>query len=214
MSESRSFKQATQSLFAWFVVFVCGFCLMTTELLASRLVAPYLGLSLDVWTGIIAFVLIGVILGVLLGGWMADRAKSVLLLPVILGAATVSLAMLPRVTPLFFRAWGTGGWSEQLLGSLALLLVLPACLLVLPQPILARAEILRTGAAGQAVGRISAAQSLGSILGTFLSGFIFLSIVPAPLVATVMVGVLAVLTLVSCVYAFSFSSEVTSIGNV
>jgi hypothetical protein len=65
MSESRSFKQATQSLFAWFVVFVCGFCLMTTELLASRLVAPYLGLSLDVWTGIIAFVLIGVIFGVL-----------------------------------------------------------------------------------------------------------------------------------------------------
>jgi hypothetical protein len=30
----------------------------------------------------------------------------------------------------------------------------------------------------------------------------------------VMVGVLAVLTLVSCVYAFSFSSEVTPIGNV
>ena len=70
-------KQAAPRLWApGLIVFVSSACMMVLELVAGRIVAPYVGVSLYTWTTIIGVILAGMSLGNYLGGRMADRWAS------------------------------------------------------------------------------------------------------------------------------------------
>src|SRR5512137_418142 len=58
---------------AIFVVFIASFCTMVIELVAGRIMAPYVGVSLYTWTSIIGVVLAGISIGAYAGGILADR---------------------------------------------------------------------------------------------------------------------------------------------
>ena len=58
------------------IVFVSNACIMTLELVASRLIAPRLGVSLYTWTSVIGVILAGISLGNYVGGRLADRWAS------------------------------------------------------------------------------------------------------------------------------------------
>jgi hypothetical protein len=68
---------------ACLVVFVASFCSLAIELAASRILAPHVGVSLYSWTGIIGVVLAGIAVGNFVGGRIADRWSS----PIVLGSA-------------------------------------------------------------------------------------------------------------------------------
>ena len=53
---------------AYLIVFVSSTCTMVIELVAGRIMAPYIGVSLYTWTSIIGIVLAGISLGNFLGG--------------------------------------------------------------------------------------------------------------------------------------------------
>ena len=55
------------------VVFIASFCTLVIELVAGRIMAPYVGVSLYTWTSIIGVVLAGISIGAYLGGRIADR---------------------------------------------------------------------------------------------------------------------------------------------
>jgi len=56
-----------------FIVFICGAIVMIYELVGSRLIAPYAGTSIYVWTSLIGVILGSLSLGYYLGGKLADR---------------------------------------------------------------------------------------------------------------------------------------------
>ena len=58
------------------IVFVSNVCIMVLELVAGRIIAPYVGVSLYTWTSVIGVVLAGMSLGNYLGGRLADRWAS------------------------------------------------------------------------------------------------------------------------------------------
>ncbi|MFZ0013326.1 MAG: fused MFS/spermidine synthase, partial [Acidimicrobiia bacterium] len=60
-------------LLARSLVFFTSAAVLVIEILAARLLAPYLGVSLDVFTGIIGVILAGISVGAWLGGRAADR---------------------------------------------------------------------------------------------------------------------------------------------
>jgi len=55
------------------VVFIASFCTLVIELVAGRIMAPYVGVSLYTWTSIIGVVLAGISIGAWFGGILADR---------------------------------------------------------------------------------------------------------------------------------------------
>jgi len=55
------------------IVFISSTCMMVLELVAGRIIAPYVGVSLYTWTSVIGVVLAGMSLGNYLGGKLADR---------------------------------------------------------------------------------------------------------------------------------------------
>jgi predicted membrane-bound spermidine synthase len=75
------------------IVFVSSACIMTLELVAGRILAPYIGVSIFTWTSVIGVVLAGISLGNYVGGRLADRWAAPHLLGIIfslggLGAAS------------------------------------------------------------------------------------------------------------------------------
>src|SRR4030043_2094149 len=55
------------------IVFIASFCTLVIELVAGKIMAPYVGGSLYTWTSIIGVVLAGISIGAYLGGRIADR---------------------------------------------------------------------------------------------------------------------------------------------
>src|SRR6476659_6886323 len=55
------------------VIFVANAALLVLQLVAGRLLAPFIGSSLETWTSIIGVFLAGIALGNAFGGKLADR---------------------------------------------------------------------------------------------------------------------------------------------
>src|SRR5512134_125372 len=72
MGRSR-FTMRKEVVKAVLVVFIASFCTMVIELVAGRIMAPFVGVSLYTWTSIIGVVLAGISIGAYLGGLLADR---------------------------------------------------------------------------------------------------------------------------------------------
>src|SRR5687768_15020533 len=80
------------------IVFMASCCTMVLELVAGRILAPFIGVSLYTWTSIIGICLAGISLGNYLGGRLADRAPSRQTLGILLFCSGLtSLAILPLV---------------------------------------------------------------------------------------------------------------------
>ena len=90
----RAVKRAT----AGALVFCTSAAVLVLEILAARLLAPYVGVSLETYTGIIGTILAAIALGAWLGGQLADRIDPrVLLGPTLILGGGLALAIVPIV---------------------------------------------------------------------------------------------------------------------
>lgn len=157
---------------------LAGFACMAAELTAVRLLAPHFGDSAYVWTNVIGVILAALAAGAWLGGRWATAAQPVGSAALALLLAGVWFAVVPFVAgPL--GAWllpaqlpleaAMAGLVRGSFVATALLFAPPMLCLGAISPLLvtglARAGVL----VGNAVGRVSAAGTIGSLLGTFLA---------------------------------------------
>jgi spermidine synthase len=155
------------------VVFVASACTLVLEIAAGRLLAPYVGASLYTWTSVIGVVLAGIALGNYAGGVVADRTGSRRTLGLVLAAGGLaSLAVLPFTTTdlsgLVPRAVPP---VARIFLLTALLFFVPSAMLGMVSPIVVKLTLADLRRAGRVIGRLYACSTLGSILGTFLTGF-------------------------------------------
>ncbi len=159
--------------------------ILVLEILAGRLLAPYVGVSLDTYTGIIGTVLAGIAIGAWVGGIAADRTDPRALIPVllVLGGA-LAIATIPTV-----RALGSAGASTGLGGILVITALgfLPsATVLSAVPPAVVKLQLRTLDTTGATVGRLSAYGTVGAIVATFLTGFVLVAVAA---VTTLIVGV-------------------------
>ncbi len=146
---------------------------MIYELVGSRVLAPYVGTSLFVWTSLIGIILGSLSLGYVWGGRLADKKLSRGILSVILFAAGIFVG-LTTVGNKIVLALITGNIVDiRLSASLAtIILFAPASVaLGMVSPYVIRLHLSDLKSSGQVVGTLYALSTLGSIVGTFLAGF-------------------------------------------
>jgi spermidine synthase len=200
---------------AYLVVFVASCCTLILELVAGRILAPYIGVSLYTWTSIIGVVLAGISLGNYLGGRIADRWPARRTLGVLLAAGGLaSLAILPLIN--IATAIPTGDLvdpSNRLGGVLPLdraaLLILrivtittliffpPSFILGMVSPVVIKLTLRDLAHSGGLVGKVYALSTLGSILGTFATGFVLVQLLGTRMIV---VGVGLVLILLAAAF--------------
>lgn len=163
--------------------------MMVLELVALRLVAPYLGLTLETNTAVIGVALAAIATGAAMGGRLADTMPPTRTLgPMILLAGALVLLILPVV-----RWTGEavrGGGANAVFLALAVALFLPAALLAAVTPMVTKLRLSTLAKTGTVVGRLSAYATVGAIAGTVLTGFVFVAKIPTSTIVLCLGGLL------------------------
>ena len=156
------------------LVFIAGASTMSTEMCASRLLAPFFGASILVWANIIGLILIYLAVGYFVGGRVADRYPSMTVMARLMLIAAAAIAVLPFIAQPFLSAAVSAFASTSVgafLGSfftVMLLFSVPVTLLGMASPFAVRLGVRSIEQAGEVAGRMYALSTMGSILGTFL----------------------------------------------
>jgi spermidine synthase len=157
------------------VVFIASFCTLVIELVAGRIMAPYVGVSLYTWTSIIGVVLAGISIGAYLGGRIADRYPRSSTLGWLLFLSGLGAFSISPLTNLIGGAQFQTSLMTRILLITAFIFFVPSCLLGMISPVVVKLTLNNLEKAGNVVGKIYAFSTLGSILGTFATGFCLIS---------------------------------------
>lgn len=157
------------------VVFIASFCTLVIELVAGRIMAPYVGVSLYTWTSIIGVVLAGISIGAYLGGIIADRYPQKSTLGWLLFLSGIGAFSIPPITNLIGGAQFQTSLMIRILIITTTIFFLPSCLLGMISPVVVKLTLKTLEKTGNIVGKIYAFSTLGSIIGTFATGFYLIS---------------------------------------
>lgn len=173
------------------LVFFASGAVLVLEIVALRLVGPYVGVTLQVSSSVIGIALAAIAYGTWLGGRLADRfdPRNLLAPALILGAISTALT-LPLVR------WGgellRGGAAPAVLLLAAMAIFLPAFILSAVSPLVVKLQLGDLRKTGQVVGRLSSFGTLGAITATLGTGFIFVAAMPSSWIVLSLAVLLAV----------------------
>ncbi len=159
------------------ICFIAGAAMMVIEISANRLLAPAFGNSLYTWTALIGVILIAFSIGGYLGGYWADKTKHLRLLGWLLAGSAVLTMLIPVINGMLGMSLANAGLISGPVMISLFLFALPGVLLGAISPASVRFYSMASEDqhVGSAAGTISMLGSLGSFVGTFLSGFVLLS---------------------------------------
>ena len=175
MTEPSAADQALPDWLAVALVTGTSGAVLVLEILAGRVMAPYVGVNLETYTAIIGTILAGIALGAGVGGSLADRhdPRRLIMIMLVLGGA-LAISSVPIVRAL----GGTAGANAQGLPSvlLAAFGFMPsAAVLSAVPPAVIKLQLRDLDETGGVVGRLSAWSTGGAIVGTFLAGFVLVA---------------------------------------
>ena len=181
-------------LAAYATVFVSSFCVMVVELVAGRIISRHLGSSIYTWTSVIGIILGGLALGNWIGGRIADRypARTALSWLFLFSSATcVAINIFNNLVGESALLWELA-WPVRVAVHVALVFFVPATLMGTIGPVVGKLALSFGRSAGRTLGGIYAWGVLGSIVGTFLTGYLLVSVMGTAAIVWSVALVLAV----------------------
>ena len=185
------------------LIFCSGGIILGLEVLASRIMSPYFGVSLYIWAGILSVTLIGLSMGYYFGGIIAQRAtkESVVYYFLMFPAITPVAIFLSRlVYPDFFQYLAS---VDLIVGSFIgciVLLGVPLLLLSSMNPLLialADSQSQSQAKGDSGAGKVFGISTIGSVAGVIGTAFILIPNIPNSkgiLILAMLLGLLALLT--------------------
>lgn len=151
--------------------FCTGAAVMVIEILGTRVIGPVFGVSLFVWSALLAVTLGALATGYFFGGVLVDRQPTVRTLNAAVALSGIALALAPVARRAVLAA--TQGFGPRVGPLVSALLLFGPALAALGSvgPIAARLMSADVGSTGRKVGVIFAVSTAGSLLGTFLVGY-------------------------------------------
>ena len=176
-------------------VFICGAIGMILELIAARVLSPYVGSSNLIWTTIIGVMLISMSIGYWLGGKRADKDPNInnLSTTILLGALTTSL--IPIFETVLVKNFANISDNLVLIALVtsAIIFGIPSFVMATVSPFAVKLRDKEYSNVGEISGT-SSLSTIGSIFGTFLAGFF---LIPTFGVRAIVFGTTVVLLILS-----------------
>lgn len=203
-SEASERSILKSKVFLYVTEFFSGMAVMAAELGASRLLAPYFSSSQIIWTIIIGTIMIALALGAVFGGRWADKDPNPDKLYMRILVAAVWIALIPLVGK-YLILLVSGLLIVTVSTNFLAIAAFICCVIIFVPPLF----LLGTVTAGlnkfatdslennaSVVGRLSACNTIGSILGTFLPTFVTIPAVGTFVTFLIFAGVLLLIPLV------------------
>ena len=182
--------------FIFFFAFIEGLAVMSVEFLGAKILAPFFGTSLQVWTSVIGITMLALALGYYIGGKYSMRKNGAALLTRIIFAGSLFLFLMPiSSTPIILLVSKTDIYIGSVLASILLLLPSIICFGMI-NPILIENAGNGMKESGNSTGTVYAASTIGAIFAVLLLGFFIIPYIgisiPLYLLASAM-GIIVIL---------------------
>ena len=189
----------TDHLFLYVIVSVTGAAVMMIELMGTRIIGPFYGVSLFVWSSLISVTLLALAIGYYVGGILADR-QGIVRLSHIIFVAAVFTGISPLMSASVLSVTNSFGLRVGAFTS-AFILFMP-CLMLLGMagPFVIKMATSRLEGVGFVVGSVYAVSTLGSVFGTLLLGFYLLPLAGIRLIILCISLALLILALLLAFY--------------
>ncbi|MBI4424016.1 MAG: fused MFS/spermidine synthase [Elusimicrobia bacterium] len=162
------------------VVFLSGAAVLVLEIVGTRVIAPFYGSTVYVWSSLIAVTLASLAAGYAVGGILADRRDALATLSWALAGAGVWVMSLPAISRGVLLATGALGVAAGSLASAAALFAIPLACLGGISPLCVRLRTADLERLGREVGRVSALSTAGSVAGALATGFVLVQAFSLP----------------------------------
>jgi MFS family permease len=163
------------------LVFVCGWAVMSLEMLGGMILTPFFGSDIYVWGSVIGVFLMSLAIGYLVGGKLSRRFPRPGLLSGVIVVAAVSIAILPlfygKVNAAIFDEWvaeSEAGERWACLVAAAALFLIPTTLLGMVSPYAVQLAARELSSVGERAGKLYAISTIGSVLGCLMTSFYFI----------------------------------------
>ncbi len=191
-------------VYLYLTEFFAGMSVMAVELGASRLLAPYFSSSQIVWTIIIGTIMIAMALGNIFGGRSADKNPNPDRLYARIIIAAVWIALIPvlgkyiivLISAVLIFAVNNNFLIIAGFAACMVIFVFPLFLLGTVTPSLVKYTVDNLDNNGKLVGNLNAANTIGSIIGTFVPTFISIPAVGTSITFLIFAGILLILSAV------------------
>ncbi len=167
----------------YLIAFICGFVLMSFEILGSRVLAPYFGQSIYVWGALISVLLAALGVGNYYGGITADRNGG-FVIPLFMTALCAGYFLITPWLSGYICRFITFHISDPRLGVLlaaSMIFWLPAFCLGTITPNLVKLLVKDLKLIGRGSGHLLGISTAGNIAGTLLTAFFFIGRYPTGL---------------------------------
>ncbi len=153
------------------ISFIEGASVMAAEICGAKLLAPFFGSSLYVWSAVMAITLGGLASGYFFGGQLSKKDNKTQSLLYVLVAAVCCLCLMPFMTTVFLLSASHLSLIPAVIISVLFLLFPTMLCMGATSPLIISILTQNASQSGENSGRIYAVSTVGGILATFLCGF-------------------------------------------
>jgi MFS family permease len=184
----------------YIISFLEGATVMGAELLAAKMIAPYYGNSLYVWTSVLATTLLGLTVGYYIGGNLSVKYNVNKVLVVVLGVSAALFVLMPFLSTMVMSA--TISMSLQagsLISCFVFILPILICFGIV-SPLIIRIVSDQLKEVGSKAGTVYTISTAGGIIMTFLIGFYmipFLGIKMSAYICAAIMGLALIINLMA-----------------
>ncbi len=159
------------NFFIYLAIIVCGASVLAIELLGTRIIAPFYGSSLYLWSALISVTLAALSAGYAIGGRLADREATISRLCIIIGAAGLWIAIIPWLRVPALAVTDTLGLRAAVLVIATILFFPPLALLGMVSPYAIRLKASSLDVVGRTAGNLYAVSTVASVFAAVGTGF-------------------------------------------
>lgn len=187
-------------------VSLTGAAIMIIELLGTRIIGPFYGVSLYVWSSLISVTLIALAIGYFIGGMLADK-QSRFRLPHIIVFAALFTAIIPLISDAVLSVTDSLGIRAGAFCSAVILFTVPLTLLAMVGPFVITKATRQLDTVGSVSGSVYAISTCGSVIGTLLLGFYLLPIAGSRSIIAVLSILLVILAILWAFYDIKLNNR-------
>ena len=159
------------NLYIYLALTVSGASVLAIEVLGTRILGPFYGVSLYLWSALISVTLAALSVGYALGGRWADRGPRLGRFSAVIGLAGVWIMAVPWARPTVLAAAEPAGLRSAVLVTATVLFFPPLALLGMVSPYAIRLKAERLEVVGRTAGNLYAISTVASVAAAIVTGF-------------------------------------------
>ena len=160
-----------KNLYLYVVVFLAGAAVLAIELLGTRILGPFYGVSLFLWSALITVTLIALSVGYAVGGRWADKGPTMTRLYFIIAGAGLWILFIPWIKRPVLVITEPFSLRFAVLAAAFVLFVPPLTFLGMVSPYAIRLRASTLSIVGRTAGDLYAISTVGSVFSALLTGF-------------------------------------------